>query len=126
MMPFQYDRPVFVKIAFNARNRDWKIQEHYPWRELSSDVNNVQMLYNNGYLYHNGELEDKAKVGDGLEALDVDALAKVVDSINDKVKAKTTSKAEFDRLKCKKSRILDKQRGLIRSWRRTHGKLEND
>jgi len=125
-MSLQYDRPVFVKVPFTGGNREWKRQEHFPWKELSVDKNAVEALYNNDYLYHNGELEDKAKVGDGLEALDVEALTSVVNSINEKVKAKTTSQAEFDRKKCKKSRIVEKQRGLIRSWRRTYGQLEND
>ncbi len=125
-MSLQYDRPVFVKVPFTGGNREWKRQEHFPWKELSVDKNAVEALYNNDYLYHNGELEDKAKVGDGLEALDVEALTSVVNSINEKVKAKTTSQAEFDRKKCKKSKIVEKQRGLIRSWRRTYGQLEND
>ena len=125
-MSLQYDRPVFVKVPFTGGNREWKRQEHFPWKELSIDKNAVEALYNNDYLYHNGELEDKAKVGDGLEALDVEALTSVVNSINEKVKAKTTSQAEFDRKKCKKSKIVEKQRGLIRSWRRTYGQLEND
>lgn len=125
-MSLQYDRPVFVKVPFTGGNREWKRQEHFPWKELSVDKTAVEALYNNDYLYHNGELEDKAKVGDGLEALDVEALQSVVNSINEKVKAKTTSQAEFDRKKCKKSKIVEKQRGLIRSWRRTYGQLEND
>jgi|TARA_R110000744_G_scaffold198555_2_gene317874 hypothetical protein len=126
MTPFQYDRPVFVKVPFNGGKRDWNRQEHFPWRELSVDRISVEALYNNEYLYHNEELEVQAKVGDGLEALDVEALSKVVASINEKVKAKTSSQADYDRKKCKQSRIVDKQRGLIRSWRRTHGQLEND
>ena len=125
-MSLQYDRPVFVKVPFTGGNREWKRQEHFPWKELSVDKNAVEALYNNDYLYPNGELEEKAKVGDGLEALDVEALTSVVNSINEKVKAKTTSQAEFDRKKCKKSKIVEKQRGLIRSWRRTYGQLEND
>ena len=125
-MTFQYDRPVFVKVPFHGSGRKWERQEHFPWKALSVDAETAQMLYNNEYIYHNDTLEVETKVGDGLEALDVDALAKVVNSINEKVKAKTTSHAEFDRKKCKKSRIVEKQRGLIRSWRRTYGQLEND
>ena len=118
--------PYLLKYPLLVASREWKRQEHFPWKELSVDKNAVEALYNNDYLYHNGELEDKAKVGDGLEALDVEALTSVVNSINEKVKAKTTSQAEFDRKKCKKSKIVEKQRGLIRSWRRTYGQLEND
>jgi len=125
-MNFQYDRPVFVKIPFSGSGRQWGRQEHFPWKELSLDRDNVQILYNNEYLYHNGDLEQQAKVGDGLESLGFEGLAAVVASINEKVKTKTSSKADFDRMKCKKSQIVDKQRGLIRSWRRTYGQLEND
>ena len=126
MIPFQFDRPVFVKQEFNGGGRDWKRSEHLPWKELSLSSDVVQTLYNNSFLYHNSDLEVKAKVGDGLEALDIESLANLVDTINDKVKAKTNSHAEFTRKKCKKSKILEKQRGLLRSWRRNYGELEND
>ena len=126
MIPFQFDRPVFVKQEFNGGGRDWKRLEHLPWKELSLSSNVVQTLYNNNFLYHNSDLEVKAKVGDGLEALDIESLANLVDTINDKVKAKTTSQIDFNRKKCKKSKILEKQRGLLRSWRRNYGELEND
>ena len=126
MIPFQFDRPVFIKQEFSGGGRDWKRSEHYPWKELSLSSDVVQTLYNNNFLYHNSDLEVKAKVGDGLEALDIESLANLVDTINDKVKTKTNSHAEFTRKKCKKSKILDKQRGLLRSWRRNYGELEND
>lgn len=126
MTPFQYDRPTFVQVEFNGSGRDWKLQEHFPWKELSVDQDTVEGLYNNEYLYHDSEQEAQAKVGDGLEALDNDGLAKLVDAINEKVKAATKTQTDFDRRKCKKSRIVDKQRGLIRSWRRNHGQLESD
>jgi hypothetical protein len=123
-LPFQIDRPVFVKVEFNAQGRNWKTQEHFPWKEMGIDEGKVISLYGIDYLYHNDELASNLKVGDGLEALDVAGLHALVDSINDKVKAKTSSQTEFERKKCKKSKILDKQRGLIRSWRRTYGELE--
>tara|TARA_B100000768_G_C11187508_1_gene335759 strand:- start:217 stop:597 length:381 start_codon:yes stop_codon:yes gene_type:complete len=126
MIPFQFDRPVFIKQEFSGGGRDWKRSEHYPWKELSLSSDVVQTLYNNNFLYHNSNLEVKAKVGDGLEVLDVASLAVLVDTINAKVKAKTNSHAEFTRKKCKKSKILEKQRGLLRSWRRNYGELEND
>ena len=58
--------------------------------------------------------------------MNIEQLTAVVDSINEKVKAKTPNKTTFDRIKCKKSKILDKQRGLIRSWRRNYGQYEVD
>ena len=125
-MPFQYDRPLFVKVPFNASKRDWGLQEHFPWKELCLNQDDIQQLYNIEYLYHNSDLETETKVGDGLESLNSKALSEVVASINSKVKSKTTSEADYDRKKCKKSKIVDKQRGLIRSWRRSYGQLEND
>jgi hypothetical protein len=126
MIPFQFDRPVFIKQEFSGGGRDWKRSEHYPWKELSLSSDVVQTLYNNNFLHHNSDLEVKAKVGDGLEVLDIQSLAILVDTINAKVKLKTTSQTEFNRKKCKKSKILEKQRGLLRSWRRNYGELEND
>jgi hypothetical protein len=93
---------------------------------MSLDKTKTEILYNTGYLYHNSNLEVETRVGDGLDQLDVEALSTLVDSINKKVKAKTKTQVDYDRKKCKKSKIVDKQRGLIRSWRRTHGHLEND
>lgn len=125
-IPLQFDRPLFVKVDFTANKRVWKKQEHFPWKELSAPVEKVSQLYLNGYLYHSGKLEVQTRVGDGLEELNTESLLSLVDTINAKVKVKTKTQVEFDRKKCKKSKIADKQRGLIRSWRRTYGQLEND
>jgi hypothetical protein len=123
-MPLQIDQPLFVKVPFDGSGRSWKIQEHFPWKEMGVDYERVKHLYAIRFLYHNEELAADMKVGDGLETLDLDGLTELVNSINKKVKAKTTSELEFNRKKCKKSKILDKQRGLIRSWRRNYGELE--
>lgn len=123
-LPFQIDLPVFVKVEFNGQGRNWKRQEHFPWKELGIEQDKVMSLYSIDYLYHNNELASNMKVGDGLETLDVDGLHALVDSINEKVKATAKGQADFERKKCKKSKILDKQRGLIRSWRRMYGELE--
>lgn len=124
-MPFQFDRPVFIKIPFNAAGRDWKLQEEFKWKELSIDSTKVQTLYNNGFIYHNTDLEISSRVGDGLEAMDIETLSALVDNINKKVKEHSKNELEYNRRRCKKSKIPDKQRGLIRSWRRTYGHLEN-
>tara|TARA_R110000772_G_scaffold250239_1_gene364857 strand:- start:1405 stop:1782 length:378 start_codon:yes stop_codon:yes gene_type:complete len=125
-MPMQYDRPLFIRQEFNSAGRDWKKNEEYKWKELGIDDNKVLQLYAIGNLHHNSELEITANTGDGLEALSIDNLSALVDSINDKVKSKTPSNADFMRKKCKKSRVIDKQRGLIRSWRRNFGNLESN
>lgn len=123
-MPLQIDQPLFVKVPFDGHGKEWKIQQHFPWKEMGVDYDKVKHLYGIRFLYHNDELAASIKVGDGLEVLDIDGLNSLVDSINKKVKAKTSNETEFNKKKCKKSKILDKQRGLIRSWRRNYGELE--
>lgn len=120
-LPFQIDRPVFVKEPWDEK---YKQGDHLPWKELSIPYERVLRMYNQYQLHHNEELETKARVGDGLEALDAEQLDALVNSINEKVKAKTANNASYEKQKCKKSKILDKQRGLIRSWRRNYGHFE--
>lgn len=125
-VPLQLDRPVFVRIPFTAGSRQLEAGDEFKWKELGIDEQKVLILYRERYIHHNSELEVARKVGDGLEELDVGGLHSVVDNINNKVKLKTASNAEFEKKKCKKSKIADKQRGLIRSWRRTYGHFEAD
>ena len=125
-MPFQIDRPVFVKRPFQSLGRQLKKGEEFKWKEIGVSEDKALILYTQGFIHHNSEFEVKLKVGDGLEQLDVAGLHGLVDSINDKVKSKTPSEAEFQKKKCKKSKIVDKQRGLIRSWRRNYGHMETD
>ena len=125
-MPFQFDRPLFVRVPLEAAGRQWKAGEEFKWKEMSMPERNVMTLYNQRVLHHNAELEKEVKAGDGLEELNIDGLHAVVDTINAKVKAKTSNEAAFNKQKCKKSKILDKQRGLIRSWRRNYGHYEVD
>jgi hypothetical protein len=123
-MPFQLDRPVFVKRPFQSWGRQLKKGDEFKWKEIGVTEEKTLILYREGFIYHNSDFEIERKVGDGLEELDVDGLHGLVDSINDKVKSKTPSEAEFQKKKCKKSKIVDKQRGLIRSWRRNYGHME--
>lgn len=125
-IPFQYDRPVFVKIPFDGHGKHWEQGSHFPWKELGVPTDKAQIMYVNGFFQHNEELEKDTLVGDGLEALDLEGLHALVDSINVKVKAKTPNHTQFTNKKCKKSKIIDKQRGLIRSWRRNFGNLETE
>ena len=70
--PFQVDRPTFVRVPFTANGRQWDRGEHFPWKELSVDDNKVRILYNQRTLFHDPAKETGMRVGDGLEALDVD------------------------------------------------------
>lgn len=124
--PFQFDRPVFVRIPFKSSGRVLEKGSEFKWKERGVDERKVLILYRQGYLHHNSERETEIKVGDGLEAMNMDELHALVNEINEKVKKKTKNEAEFLKKKCKMSRILDKQRGLIRSWRYLYGQYEVD
>ncbi len=123
-MPFQLDRPVFVKRPFQSWGRQLKKGDEFKWKEIGVTEEKTLILYREGFIYHNSDFEVERRVGDGLEELDVAGLHGLVDSINDKVNSKTNSEADFHKKKCKKSKIVDKQRGLIRSWRRNYGHME--
>lgn len=117
-MPFQFDRPVFVAKNFRGRSIDWKKQQEFKWKEIGIDEDTVMLLYLQGFIRHDGELEGTLQVGDGLEVLDIPGLHSLVDDYNKRIKAVTRHNTEFEQRKMKKSTIADKQRGLIRSWRR--------
>lgn len=123
-MPFQLDRPVFFRIPTFAAGRQYKAGDEFKWKELSVDENKVHILYRERRLHHNSALEIERKVGDGLEELDIKGLHAVVDNINKKVKAKTNTQTEYDKKRCKVSKIVGKQRGLIRTWRHLYGHYE--
>jgi len=129
-IPFQIDRPVFVKVPFTSAGRSLKVGQQFKWKEKRVDLDKVMILYREDYIHHNDELEDELaasqKVGDGLDELNAEELSALVDSINAKVKAKTKTQKEFLRKSCSKSKILDKQRGHIRRWRSLYGEMEID
>ena len=113
---FQIDWPVFVKMPLTADSKQWKKGEHFNWLERGFDEQVVATLYASGYIYHNRELEVQNKVGDRLSEMNGPQLETLVNLLNAEVKSRTSSTTEFERKKCKKSKIDDKQRGLIRRF----------
>ena len=113
---WQVDWPVFIKIPVSANGKNWKRGDHFNWLERSMDEDKVASLYVSGYLHHNKELEVQTKVGDRLSELAGKQLESLVNSLNIEVKKRTSSKSEFDAKKCKKSKVDDKQRGLVRHF----------
>jgi|TARA_R110000822_G_scaffold827_1_gene3651 hypothetical protein len=113
---WQVDWPVFIKIPVSANGKNWKRGDHFNWLERSMDEDKVASLYVSGYLHHNKELEVQTKVGDRLSELAGKQLESLVNSLNIEVKKRTSSKSEFDAKKCKKSKVDDKQRGLVRRF----------
>jgi hypothetical protein len=128
--PFQYDKPVFVRNpnGLLMSGKRYAKGDLVPWKERGLPLKNIERMYNEHHLHHNEELEEavKAPIGDGLDEMSVEQLHILVKTINAKVKAKTSNEAEFDRKKCRVSKVKDKQAGLIRSWRRNYGDLEVD
>lgn len=123
---WQVDWPVFVKVPVTADGKNWKRGEYFNWfeREIKQDA--VAILYATGYLYHNKELEVQNKVGDRLHELDGKQLDALVNLLNAEVKKRTTSTSEFESKKCKKSKIDDKQRGLIRRFLNSNNWITED
>lgn len=119
-LPFQIDRPIFVRIPFKARNKQWEQGEHLPWKEMSFDQDRIQILFSQGYVIHSDEQEVTMQVGDGLEAIDVEGLHQIVKEYNDRLAKVTAIKNVLQRRKCPTSKLADRQRGLIRSWRRNN------
>jgi hypothetical protein len=113
---WQVDWPVFVKLPLLADNKNWKRGDHFNWLERGLAQDKIATLYASGYLYHNTELEVQSKVGDRLSELAGKELETLVNLLNAEVKARTSSTAEFETKKCKKSKIDDKQRGLVRRF----------
>ena len=110
------DWPIFVKLPLLADSKNWKRGEHFNWLERGMQQDKIATLYASGYLYHNTELEVQNKVGDRLSELGGKQLETLVNLLNSEVKARTSSTAEFETKKRKKSKIDDKQRGLIRRF----------
>jgi len=113
---WQVDWPIFVKMPITADNKKWKRGEHFNWLEREIDQDKVAILYASGYLHHNKELEVKSKAGDRLSELSGKQLETLVNLLNVEVKSRTSNASEFNIKKCKKSKIDDKQRGLIRRF----------
>lgn len=126
--PFQYDKPVYVRNPNGMLMNGVRYEKGdlVPWVERGLPKFNIERLYNEHHLHHNADLDKavKAPVGDGLEDMTSEQLDILVSSINAKVKAKTANSAEYDRKKCRTSKVKGKQCGLIRSWRANYGELE--
>jgi hypothetical protein len=126
---FQHDRPVFVRSRHNSitwKKDTWEYNQSIPWQEIGIPLTNIQLWFSADLLYHNEDLEAQTQVGDRLAELEAVSLDKLVDSINVVVKKRAVGSVEFNKKKCKKSKIVDKQRGLIRSFLRNNAWIESE
>lgn len=120
---FQVDWPVFVKQPFDSFGKRWKKGEEFNW--INQQFNSVdfwkirkkvQTLYNQGFIHHDSSREVEQKVGDRLGELDADDLMSLCRQLNAIVKKRTTTTKEYQDKKIKQSKIVEKQRGIIRAW----------
>lgn len=129
-LDFQVDVPVFVRSKHNPlviNGVTYEEGQNLPWQEINLDYETVRQWWLLGMIHHNQNLEKEVQVGDRLAELDKNQLEKMVDAINALVKERANSTAEFTQKRCKKSRIDDKQRGLLRSFLRNNSKwVEED
>lgn len=124
----QDSMPTFVRkpsgITWNSRF--YAQGKEFPWKTIGISFEQARLLFVTDQIMHSDKLAAETKVGDGLELLDINQLHAVVDAINEKVKLITKdNKKAYQTKKCKQSTVVDKQRGLIRSWRRNFGHIEN-
>lgn len=101
-IPFQFDKPVFVKIPFQGSGKQWNVGDELKWKELGIEPYRIQVLYQQDYIHHDSEREISTKmiVGDGLEQCTIVELQDIARREGSKI-----------------SNILMKQVGLIRSNR---------
>lgn len=127
-LDFQANVPVFIKTnrPVLIRGREYKRNSNLPWRELGLEYTMVRDMWLAGTVYHNEDLEKQTQVGDRLVDFEGPKLVKLVDAINAIVKAQTNSTTDYNKKRCKKSRIDEKQRGLLRSFLRNNLWIEED
>jgi hypothetical protein len=123
---FQVDWPVFIKSGFSGNGKIWKQGEHFNWLEIGLEESKVAVLYEYGRIYHNTELEATNKVGDRLSELGNSQLSTLVNLLNAVVKERSSSSTEFNRIRCKKSTIDTKQRGLVRRFLNNNAWITED
>jgi len=123
---WQVDWPVFIKRPFMADSKTWSQGDYFNWLERGIDDDKVATLYASGYIHHNKDLEVQTKAGDRLSQMAGKQLETLVNLLNAEVKKRTSSTSEFETKKCKKSKLDDKQRGLIRRFLNNNSWIAED
>jgi hypothetical protein len=117
-MLFNPMRPVFVKFpqGVNFGGTKYKKSQEVPWVYLGIDEERIRILVQNDFLYHNYELEEQNKVGDGLQQMSFDQLKTLYGLLNSEVKNRCSTKEEFNKNKIKNSLMENRLRANFRSW----------
>lgn len=127
-LDLQVSIPVFIRgrEPLVYQSKSYKQDQHFPWLEMNVPYELVRSWFQMGVVYHNPELEKQVQVGDRLIEFEGESLDKLVDAINVIVKSRSNSTTEFTKKRCKKSKIDEKQRGLIRSFLRNNLWIEDE
>jgi hypothetical protein len=129
LLPF-FDpaRPVFIKQdGVNLGNKVRKRGEHYDWQAFGESYQTMLILFNQDFIYHDPELEEKkfkeVAVKD-LEEMTILELHLYIDNLNQKLRPKLKNNKEFSLKKCPKvPKDTELQVRKIKNWRLTFGHL---
>jgi len=108
----QESMPLFIRVPWDG----WSKGDHFNWVEKDIPKERVLVLYNQGYVYHNEELEEKVEVGDRLNGLNQMELRSLVQNINYDLKKKCTTEQQFKKSRCTQSAVKNTQILRIRRW----------
>lgn len=108
----QESMPLFIRVPWDG----WNKGDHFNWVEKDIPKERVLVLYNQGYVYHNEELEEKVEVGDRLNGLNQMELRSLVQNINYDLKKKCTTEQQFKKSRCTQSAVKNTQILRIRRW----------
>lgn len=125
---FDSSRPVFVKVdGVHLAGKIRKSGEYFDWQRFGVPILTMTILFNQGFLHHNEELEgDKQKevALKELEEMDIAELHIYIDALNAKLKPKLKTAKEFALKKCAKvPKDCEMQVRKIKNWRLTYGHL---
>lgn len=130
---WQVDRPVFIKLPFTAFGKKWEKGEHfnwsnYPYREEDHRkiLRTINDMYLSGKIHHDSSREVEQKVGDRLGELNSEETLSLVRQCNAVIKKRVTTDKEYQNKKIKQSKLIDKQRGLIRAWLYRNAWMQED
>ena len=123
LLGFQENKPVFIKLPFSSFGKQWKAGEEFNWQFYPCRAEDydrlrvtIKQLYELGKIHHDSSREVEQKVGDRLGELSNEKIHTLILRVNTLVKERTTTDKEYRDKRLKQSKIIDKQRGIIRAW----------
>lgn len=122
----QIDWPLFIVKPFTTGDKTWEKGEPFNWPYYNVSEEAIANLYLAGFIHHDKAKEKVHKVGDRLNEMNSEQLYEVYTKLNNVIKNRCATKDEFNKKRCKGSKIDDKQRGLIRQFLRNTKDIQED